>query len=227
MIVNNVLFEKRPARNGSDKDAENIKDEFERLGFKVLVKNNLTKKETLGLMKKVSGRDHSKRSFLFVFLLSHGEMETIYSTNDEEIQIREIISLFADKACPTLAGKPKVFIVQACRSLTENPAPSAALENDFLVAYATMVGGEAYRDSVEGSWYIQEFLKVVQDHSAEDDLTTMLNSVRGNLHTAHSVQCPEDRSTLTKKIFIHRLQSQRYVSSCYGIDHYNNELHNY
>ena len=211
MIVNNVLFGKRPARHGSDKDAENIKDEFETLGFKVLMENNLTKKETLSLMKKVSGRDHSKRSSLFVFLLSHGEMGTIYSTNDEEIQIREIISVFADKACPTLAGKPKVFIVQACRNLTENPAPSAPLGKDCLVAYATVVGEEAYRDSFEGSWYIQEFLKVVRDHSTEDDLVTMLSSVQGNLCTVYSVQCPEFQSSLGKKLYIHQLQSQRYL----------------
>ena len=73
----------------------------------------------MNLMFRVQNIDYSEIGCLFVILLSHGEIEAIYSTNSEIIHLFDIISHFTAKNCPSLAGKPKIFIIQACRDYTD------------------------------------------------------------------------------------------------------------
>lgn len=55
--------------------------------------------------------DHSDvDSFMLVFL-SHGENDHVY-TYDGKISIQDITALFKGDKCRSLAGKPKIFILQ-------------------------------------------------------------------------------------------------------------------
>ena len=59
--------------------------------------------------------DHADMDACFVCLLSHGEEGFIFGTDGKRIPLEEIFMLFGNTNCKGLIGKPKVFIIQACR----------------------------------------------------------------------------------------------------------------
>ena len=59
--------------------------------------------------------DHADMDACFVCLLSHGEEGFIFGTDGKRIPLEEIFMLFGNTNCRGLIGKPKVFIIQACR----------------------------------------------------------------------------------------------------------------
>ncbi|XP_035666920.1 caspase-2-like [Branchiostoma floridae] len=47
--------------------------------------------------------------------MSHGEEGVIFGTDGVPVQLDEIFSMFDNKNCLRLKGKPKLFFIQACR----------------------------------------------------------------------------------------------------------------
>lgn len=117
LIVNNVMFdfEVLPKRKGSDMDAFRFKEVFKQLGFTVESKRNLTADKMKAVFKQVSARCTIKHDALVVILLSHGTESGIYGTDGVEVDMNDILTYFDNKKCKNMMGKPKVFIVQACR----------------------------------------------------------------------------------------------------------------
>lgn len=116
LIINNVEFEGIfEPRKGSDKDAYEFKDVFKRLGFQVVEKRNATSDKMRALFKSISLRCTIKHEALVVILLSHGTETAIYGTDCIEVEINDILNHFDNKVCSQMKGKPKIFIVQACR----------------------------------------------------------------------------------------------------------------
>ena len=59
----------------------------------------------------MSNADH-KGNDCFVFaILSHGDNGCIYGT-DGKVEIKALVDKFRGNVCPSLAGKPKIFIFQ-------------------------------------------------------------------------------------------------------------------
>lgn len=58
--------------------------------------------------------NHSKNDCIVVIILTHGNNEGLYA-RDELYNINQVTSMFTDAACPSLKGKPKLFLIQACR----------------------------------------------------------------------------------------------------------------
>jgi hypothetical protein len=54
-----------------------------------------------------------------VVIMSHGNKESVYSCDGEELDRNWIVKQFTGNNCPSLHKKPKLFIFQACR-LNEN-----------------------------------------------------------------------------------------------------------
>lgn len=52
---------------------------------------------------------------LVVFFLTHGEQNDRLVARDETFHLYEFIEHFTPAALPAMAGKPKLFVVQACR----------------------------------------------------------------------------------------------------------------
>lgn len=117
LIINNVQFDLDvlQQRKGSDMDAFRFKDIFKQLGFCVESKRNLTAEKMKAAFKQVSARCMSKHDAVIVILLSHGTESGVYGVDGLEVDLNDILSYFDNKKCKQMMGKPKVFIVQACR----------------------------------------------------------------------------------------------------------------
>lgn len=56
--------------------------------------------------------DHSDRDCFLLAFLSHGEGDQVYTNDGKMISIKEMTALFKGDKCPSLVGKPKIFIFQ-------------------------------------------------------------------------------------------------------------------
>ena len=67
-------------------------------------------------MKKFAGLpEHQDSDCCVVCLLSHGEEGFVFGTDGNKIPMDEIFEMYDNSRCRGLLGKPKVFIIQACR----------------------------------------------------------------------------------------------------------------
>ena len=65
-------------------------------------------------MEEVACYDHTDADCIFVAVLSHGEMGILYA-QDQPFKPDRLWCHFNAEKCPTLAGKPKLFFIQACQ----------------------------------------------------------------------------------------------------------------
>lgn len=118
-----------------------------------------------------------------VVLLSHGEKGCVFGTDGERVPLQDITEPFTSRRAPTLAGKPKLFFIQACQGdrLQQGRVPcslkpareggdESQLEEDaglvrvdtvpdcadFLLGMATVQDYKSFRNVTSGSIYIQE-----------------------------------------------------------------------
>ena len=102
-------------------------------------------------------------------MLSHGNEGILYGY-DHSYPAQKIWEPFTADRCPSLAGKPKLFFLQACQGskmdsgasvkMTRTSTDSLAsyktpLFADFLMAHSTVTGYYSWRNTVQGSWFIQ------------------------------------------------------------------------
>ena len=115
VIINNRVFTcDMPMRNGTDKDAVALERLFTFLGFYTNRYDNLKATEMECKLKEVAGLNHQEYDCLMVAILTHGKQGKLYGT-DRTTPIAPLINLFDGNHCPTLVGKPKIFVIQACR----------------------------------------------------------------------------------------------------------------
>lgn len=201
LLINNKEF--LPAsgmenytRNGTNADADAMESMFNELGFIVHRYDNASSYEIRKLAKQASIMDFSKLNCFVCCILSHGQEGVIYGT-DGTVDIREISSYFRKD---NLAGKPKLFIFQACQGsdymdgvdATDGPADystndiSLPAESDFIYAYSTVPGYYSWRNSQRGSWFIQAIVEVFRANAHKMDVLRMLTRVNGIVATKKS-----------------------------------------
>ncbi len=116
LLINNKDFlpasgmESYP-RNGTNVDADALESMFTELGFIVHRYDNASCYEMRKLMKQAAIMDYSNLNCFVCAILTHGQEGILYGT-DGTVQIRDVTSYFRG---PNLAGKPKLFIFQACQ----------------------------------------------------------------------------------------------------------------
>ncbi|XP_019851802.1 PREDICTED: uncharacterized protein LOC109581823 [Amphimedon queenslandica] len=124
LIINNVEFTggNLAERVGSDQDATKLEELFGNfLNFTVELKRNVTREQFETTLQHYQEKDHSEFCTFFVIILSHGdEGNIVYASDGQSIKLDDIFKHFSAGNCPSLGGKPKVFIVQACRGDQHN-----------------------------------------------------------------------------------------------------------
>ena len=73
-------------------------------------------KECLEKFAASKGRYYDKA--VMIIILSHGGNGCVAGSDyyGNTINLNEVFSYFTDEACPGLTGKPKVFMIDACRN---------------------------------------------------------------------------------------------------------------
>ncbi|CAL1528600.1 unnamed protein product [Lymnaea stagnalis] len=160
LIINNVNFDHFSQRRGSNEDMRMIFNMFKKLDFQVTMESDKTGKQMKQLLENFAKYEPLKSvSALSVVLLSHGtDNDCIFGIDgslrgDEPVKGTfiskfELGQFFTAKNCPSMAQKPKLFIIQACRGNVEdapitdmqpsNPnrlthdAPNSHTRGDFL-----------------------------------------------------------------------------------------------
>uniref|UniRef100_A0A0N5BY97 Caspase-2 n=1 Tax=Strongyloides papillosus TaxID=174720 RepID=A0A0N5BY97_STREA len=93
------------------------------------------------------------------------------------------------------------------RRLSYHPEIKIPIEADILVAYATPSGYVSWRNSVNGSWFIQSIYKIFHEYSATHDILSMLTMVNKMVAekfvstSSKNVQMPDFCSRLKKKLY--------------------------
>ncbi|XP_074656845.1 uncharacterized protein LOC141910044 [Tubulanus polymorphus] len=192
LIISNKVFDTSKNRIGTEFDVESLREVLSDLGFEVVVRKNLTAKEMKSKMREAAADPIHRESDAFVCaILSHGEKgDKVMGKDCNTVRVEELIEPFKGNACEALAGKPKLFFIQACRgdgtdggvvadsmTIDANEGLRIPNEADVLIAYATIPGYVAWRNEEEGSWYIQTLCEVLKERSRSLDLVKMLTLV--------------------------------------------------
>ena len=226
VIINNYEFhsadrssEPLANRPGSCADEEHLRSTMEYLGYEVCILSNLSALDLTQRLKQVALQSHENYDSFVCCILSHGDLGGVFGADGKLVKINKIASLFKPTKCPTLAGKPKLFFIQACRGETEDPGyvlekdgkgdepfrNSLPNDADFLFGYATPPGNVSWRSRRHGTWYISSLCEVLHNHALQRDLLTMLTIVNYKVSEAFTdqgyKQCPAPVTLLRKQVW--------------------------
>ena len=219
-MINNYIFPQRSdvERTGSNDDVANLTNLFDDLGFRSRTCDNLTSSEMLKLLGETSEKDFSRYDCFVCVILSHGSKDGIYGTDDQIIKLEAITSLFRRDECPSLIGKPKMFLIQACRGNRQDRVavesdsdpivfsnPSLPADADFLICFASAPGHQSYRQRFCGSWFISAVFNVFKEFANREHVVDMMLRVNNQVASYYSnegqKQMPCLVCMLTKKVF--------------------------
>uniref|UniRef100_A0A3Q4H168 Caspase-6 n=1 Tax=Neolamprologus brichardi TaxID=32507 RepID=A0A3Q4H168_NEOBR len=218
-------------RNGTNADRYNLEKRLKDLNFEVRCYDNYKQEAVLDEIAKAAEEDHSDADCFFLAFLSHGEDNHVYCY-DGKISIQEITSMFKGDKCQDLVGKPKIFVIQACRGEKHDDpvTPADAVDSkvevfvdasaihtlpagaDFIMCYSVAEGYYSHRETINGSWYIQDLCELLQKHGDTLEFTELLTLVNRkvsmrsvlrarDLHAIGKKQVPCFASMLTKKLY--------------------------
>ncbi|KAK5865603.1 hypothetical protein PBY51_019862 [Eleginops maclovinus] len=171
-----------PERHGTNADRYNLERRLNDLNFEVRAYDNYKQVDVYDKISEAAGENHSDADCFLLVFLSHGENDHVY-TYDGKISIQKITAMFKGDKCKSLVGKPKIFVLQACRGdkhdepVTACDAVDSELKTnevvvdasaihtlpagaDFIMCYSVAEGYYSHRETVNGSWYIQDLSAV-------------------------------------------------------------------
>lgn len=229
VIFNHDVFETKhyAPREGSKIDVNNLCEKLCSLQFDVTVHDNLEYSEIRDTISKLAAADHSDADCVAVIVMTHGE-NGLLAPRDSSIlyKVDLLWQPFTADKCPTLAGKPKLFFIQACRGneldagvkvrdrRTEHDSSSSfkiPTHADFLIAYSSVQGFYSFRNKDTGSWFIQS---LCEELNASDNLlqiltrttrrVTQMESESDKIQYDRQKQVPSITSMLTRDLYFRR-----------------------
>ncbi|KAK7870104.1 hypothetical protein R5R35_011083 [Gryllus longicercus] len=215
IILNHENFgiQKLKSRSGTNVDRDNLKESLEHLGFDVKVYNDLPYKNIMKVVEEAVETDHSEHDAFVMAVLSHGEQGILYAT-DTPYKPEYLWTSFTADKCPSLAGKPKVFFIQACQGdqldggitlakRTEVDGNSVSYKipthADFLIAYSTVPGYFSWRNTTYGSWFMQALCFELKRRGREMDMLSLLTFVSQRVAIDFESNCPQNPTMHNQK----------------------------
>ncbi|XP_064611430.1 caspase-2-like isoform X2 [Liolophura sinensis] len=224
LIINNITFSNPEwNRAGAEADGENLISVFRQLGYLIEYQKDLTAQEMKDMVKTYSELDvHNHVDSCIMAILSHGDLNgMVYGVDGIRVNFKEMYGCFNIDKCPQLQGKPKLFILQACRGQRWNSSHVGTPESEFdvvpfdlqcetgqsdagthillspeisrsiptnsdvILAYSTTEGEVSYRNTVQGSWYIEALTKVFKEYHRSKHVVDLLIKVNDMVASRH------------------------------------------
>ncbi|XP_065075295.1 caspase-1-like [Ochlerotatus camptorhynchus] len=229
LIFNHETFEEKVGckdRPGTDQDVARLNQVLPQLGFQtedIEVYNNISKGEINGIAENLKNNaDLEISDCLVVVILTHGNENDTLMANDKEYHLYEFIENFNPTTLESMAGKPKLFIIQACRGKevdhgvplgyrdqVDSPTEICTYPEfpDLFVVQSSHHGHKAFRNEKDGSWLIQDLCKAIESCDLETDsiydiLTETNDAISKRFSNADKKkQIASIYSTLTKKLY--------------------------
>ena len=180
-------------------------------------------------VSKAADRVEDGHDSFICFITSHGNNDGILGVDDRVVKAAELVDIVKPGSCKKLVGKPKIFIIQACRGneapnqvniVFDNdpnqprPPPSNNIAipptADFLFAFCTTPRTVAMRSDTQGSFYVKILYEMLKEHSSKLSLYEILLLVHEELATNDQYAYKKDDliyrqmgqvvSTLRKKV---------------------------
>ncbi|CAK8679348.1 unnamed protein product [Clavelina lepadiformis] len=219
------------ARKGTEQDVISVRQAARLMGFEYIrVVHDATRDQIKFWLKMVGESDHSPYDAFGCAILSHGDEGDVVFAKDGPMHITDFTSPFTAENCKTLARKPKLFFIQACRGTKKDsgveldamspnvdvvdgmPSPiKLPSQADFMIACATIPGYMSWRNTKRGSWFIQALLDCVAKYVKTLELMeimTRVNSVVAHHFQSNtgdesdgSKQIPSIASQLTAQVY--------------------------
>lgn len=187
-------------------------------------------------------KDHLDADCFVCVLMSHGGENGAISAVDGDLDLDTLINPFKiTKKTKSLAGKPKLFFIQACRGTKymeyiagtdsmpySDEVSKIPIEADFLVVYSTVAGYKSLRNSQNGSWFIQSLCKLLDEEAkkSEDEkleimrvLTAvnrkvaMMEPTTDDQELSGKKQVPCIMSMLTKELYFRSKKANKAVQA--------------
>jgi hypothetical protein len=175
-------------RTGTEKDVEALKETLQLLDFQpdhIIVKNNLTRNEIVRYPNNFTVEQLEilrNSDCIAIFILTHGSKDNKILARDRTYDLYDLINNCTPEFLPELAGKPKLFFINACRgddhdkgiklrSICPDTSKTDSTDTiniqnesnvylhpihaDILISMSSHHQHTSYRNE-DGTWYIQE-----------------------------------------------------------------------
>jgi len=152
--------------DGTWSDIQAVEKAFYPLGFNVLKPpQNLDKAHLIAQAKSIAAAIDPRSSFFVCVIKTHGAEGDFLWARDSLYHVNELINIFVRENCPALAGKPKLFIIEACRGPNYGigikppnyPQVNASSSDpDIVICWSTMQGFVSWNTG-EGGVFIQDW----------------------------------------------------------------------
>ena len=77
--------------------------------------NDVSAADMTRLIHDMARLDHSDYDCFACCILTHGRLGEVFGSDGVSVEIRDLTAALKPSSCPSLAGKPKLFFVQACQ----------------------------------------------------------------------------------------------------------------
>ena len=109
-----------PDRYGASKDEDSLNKLFTHLKFRVVIERDLDKHEIERVAERFAKKDHREfGAFVFILMSHGGNRDCILGVQGRRTSVENLMVEFQARNCPSLKGKPKVFIIQTCRGFRD------------------------------------------------------------------------------------------------------------
>ena len=138
-------------RRGAEANVKKLKDAMRAFGYKnVEIELDLKAAEIREVVKNMANKIKQNSSSFVCFIGTHGDKGKIYGSDSDFIYVNELTDAFKEDNCPRLAGKPKLFFIEASgvgNSANDDPLNDSEfrsrldpVEPHFLIAISLAPG---------------------------------------------------------------------------------------
>lgn len=225
-------------RDGTEKDANDLKNVLELFDFKVQIHSDCTTSEIKIILKRIYKEDHNNNNCVLIAMMTHGNKGGIVYTKDNQMKVNDIWKQFTAENCKSLAGKPKIFLFQACRGnlpdvgaefeepkmpddefclrSSVNLSPNRFViptVSDILIYFSSAEGFPSFRDD-NGSWFVQALCATLRDcyeSKEETDIMTIFTRINRFIAFARQANSNDDLNACKQMPVIESMLTKRIV----------------